>query len=38
METTVDGRKKVHHLEPGGNWRVRLQIWLLAPFVAADLL
>ena len=38
VETTVDGRKKVHHLEPGGNWRVRLQIWLLAPFVAADLL
>ena len=38
VETTADGGQRVHHMEPGDNWRTRLQIWLLAPFVAADLL
>ena len=38
VETTADGGQRVHHLEPGDNWRTRLQIWLLAPFVASDLL
>jgi putative cardiolipin synthase len=38
VETTADGSQRIHHLEPGDNWRIRLQIWLLAPFVAADLL
>ena len=38
VETTADGGQRIHHLEPGDNWRARLQIWLLAPFVAADLL
>jgi putative cardiolipin synthase len=38
VETTLDGGQRIHHLEPGDNWRTRLQIWLLAPVVAADLL
>jgi len=38
VQTDAEGRQIVHTEEPDSDWLTRLKIWLLAPFVAEDLL
>jgi putative cardiolipin synthase len=38
VQTDAEGRQIVHTSEPDDDWLVRLKMWLLAPFVAEDLL
>ncbi|MDM0011629.1 phospholipase D family protein [Variovorax sp. J22P168] len=37
IATEADGSQKIHRVEPGDDWRYRLQFWLLLPLVNQDL-
>ena len=38
VQTDAEGKRIVHTEEPDSDWLTRLKVWLLAPFVAEDLL
>jgi putative cardiolipin synthase len=38
VQTDAEGKQIVHTEEPDSDWLTRLKMWLLAPFVAEDLL